>query len=177
MQFIAGIADGGQSFHRRLRVKRVQGHPGVWEMTWAPDGREAALARQPWPSLVYRRLGSSQGGLAHLPHRPPDQPRVDRRGLHAAQPAGKRSRSIRRAGIKRAPSRFEARVTLHAAAEEISGRVPTHFGTIEPIDAHTCEYQTSDDDLRWLAMRIAMLGVDFEVHEPPELLEHLRTLT
>jgi hypothetical protein len=22
-----------------LRVKRVQGHPGVWEMTWAPDGR------------------------------------------------------------------------------------------------------------------------------------------
>jgi len=39
VQFIAGIADGGQSFHPRLRVKRVQGHPGLWEMTWAPDGR------------------------------------------------------------------------------------------------------------------------------------------
>jgi hypothetical protein len=61
-------------------------------------------------------------------------------------------------GIKRAPNRFEARVTLHVSAEEISGRVPAHFGRIEPIDAHTCEYQTSDDDLRWLAMRIAMLA-------------------
>jgi predicted DNA-binding transcriptional regulator YafY len=79
-------------------------------------------------------------------------------------------------GITRAPNRFEARVTLHAAAEEISGRMPGYFGAIEPIDAYTCEYRTSDDDLRWLAMRIAMLGVDFEVHEPPELLEHLRLL-
>jgi predicted DNA-binding transcriptional regulator YafY len=78
--------------------------------------------------------------------------------------------------ITGAPSRFEARVTLHVAAEEIMGRVPAYWGTIEPIDAHTCEYTTGDDDLRWLALRIAMLGVDFEVHEPPELLEHLRTL-
>ena len=48
--------------------------------------------------------------------------------------------------------------------------------TIEPIDDATCEYRTGDDDLHWLAMRIAMLGVDFEVHEPPELREHLRML-
>jgi hypothetical protein len=38
-QFIADVAGGGQSFHPRLRVKRAQGHPGIWEMTWAPDGR------------------------------------------------------------------------------------------------------------------------------------------
>ncbi len=75
-----------------------------------------------------------------------------------------------------APNRFEARVTLHAAAEEITGRVPAYWGTIEPIDAHTCEYRTGDDNLRWLALRIAMLGVDFDVHEPPELVEHLRAL-
>ena len=78
--------------------------------------------------------------------------------------------------IADAPYRFEARVTLHAAADEAASRVPRHWGTIEPIDARTCEYRTSDDDLRWLALRIAMLGVDFEVHEPPELLEHLRAL-
>jgi predicted DNA-binding transcriptional regulator YafY len=74
------------------------------------------------------------------------------------------------------PNRFEARVTLHAAAEEIKSRVPAHWGAIVPIDAHTCEYRTGDDDLGWLAMRIAMLGVDFDVHEPPELVEHLRAL-
>jgi predicted DNA-binding transcriptional regulator YafY len=78
--------------------------------------------------------------------------------------------------ITGAPHRYEARVTLHAAAEEVASRVPAHWGVIEPIDAHTCEYRTGDDDLRWLAMRIAMLGVDFEVHEPPELAEHLRAL-
>jgi predicted DNA-binding transcriptional regulator YafY len=78
--------------------------------------------------------------------------------------------------ITSAPNRFEAVVTLHAAAEEIATRVPGYWGAIEPIDAHTCVYRTGDDDLRWLALRIAMLGVDFEVHEPPELVEHLRVL-
>jgi predicted DNA-binding transcriptional regulator YafY len=78
--------------------------------------------------------------------------------------------------IAGAPSRFQARVTLHAAAAEITSRVPVHWGAVEPIDAHTCEYRLGDDDLRWLALRIAMLGVDFEVHEPPELVEQLRAL-
>jgi predicted DNA-binding transcriptional regulator YafY len=78
--------------------------------------------------------------------------------------------------ITGAPNRFEAVVTLHAAAEEITSRVPAYWGVIEPIDAHTCEYRTGDDDLRWLALRIATLGVDFEVREPPELVEHLRAL-
>jgi predicted DNA-binding transcriptional regulator YafY len=78
--------------------------------------------------------------------------------------------------ITAAPNRFEARVTLHAAADEITSRVPVYWGAIEPIDAHSCEYRTGDDDLRWLAVRIAMLDVDFEVHEPPELVEHLRSL-
>jgi predicted DNA-binding transcriptional regulator YafY len=76
-----------------------------------------------------------------------------------------------------APNRFEARVTLRASADEVAGRIPAHWGTIEPIDAHTCEYRTGDDDLWWLSMRVAMLPVDFDVHEPPELIEHLRALT
>ncbi len=40
-----------------------------------------------------------------------------------------------------------------------------------------CRFRTGDDDLSWLALRIAMIGVDFEVEEPPELLEQLRTLS
>ena len=27
------------SFRKSLRIKRLQSHPGVWELTWAPDGR------------------------------------------------------------------------------------------------------------------------------------------
>jgi predicted DNA-binding transcriptional regulator YafY len=78
--------------------------------------------------------------------------------------------------ISAAPTRFEARVTLRAPAEEISGRMPPHAGTLEPIDAGSCEYRTGDDNLSWLALRIAMLGVEFEVHEPPELAEQVRLL-
>jgi predicted DNA-binding transcriptional regulator YafY len=89
---------------------------------------------------------------------------------------GKDAAAYVKQSIIGAPNRFEALVTLHAAAEEITSRVPAYSGAIEPIDAHTCEYRTGDDDLRWLALRIAMLGVDFEVHEPPELVEHLREL-
>ena len=49
-------------------------------------------------------------------------------------------------------------------------------GTLEPLDDDRCEYRTSDDSLDWLAMRIGMLGVDFEVHEPPELVDRYRAL-
>jgi predicted DNA-binding transcriptional regulator YafY len=78
--------------------------------------------------------------------------------------------------ISRTPNRFEASVILHAAAEEVAGRVPSYWGTIEPIDERTCRYRSGDDDLGWLAIRIAMLDVDFEVHEPPELGERLAAL-
>jgi predicted DNA-binding transcriptional regulator YafY len=75
-----------------------------------------------------------------------------------------------------APHRYEARVTLHVPADEIKRRVSPYWGTITPIDERTCSYTSGDDDLHWLAMRIVMLGVDFEVSEPPELVEHLREL-
>jgi predicted DNA-binding transcriptional regulator YafY len=79
--------------------------------------------------------------------------------------------------IADAPSRYEARVTLSVAADEIEKRVPPYWGgSVEPIDDHTCAYRTRDDDIGWLAMRIAMLGVDFVVHEPPELVDHFRAL-
>ena len=40
----------------------------------------------------------------------------------------------------------------------------------------SCEYRTSDDSLDWLAMRVGMLGVDFDIHEPPELAERMGVL-
>jgi predicted DNA-binding transcriptional regulator YafY len=91
--------------------------------------------------------------------------------LPAKDPAAFVERSI-----ASAPNRFEARVTLHAPADEITSRLRFYGGEIRRLDERTCEYRTGDDDLGWLALRIAMLGVDFDVHEPPELLEHLRSL-
>jgi predicted DNA-binding transcriptional regulator YafY len=78
--------------------------------------------------------------------------------------------------IAGAGSRYEARVTVHAPADELAKRLPYVAGALEPIDAERCEYRTSDYDLEWLALRIAMLGVDIDVHEPPELVAQLDAL-
>ena len=79
--------------------------------------------------------------------------------------------------LSAAPNRYEARVTLHAPADVVRRSVPEHWGgTIQPIDGGRCEFRTGDDDLDWLAMRITMFRIDFEVHEPPELREHMRML-
>ena len=52
----------GRGMRAGLRVKRVQGLRGVWEMTWAPDGRatfhfgEAVHPGE--PHIVWRRIGT-----------------------------------------------------------------------------------------------------------------------
>jgi predicted DNA-binding transcriptional regulator YafY len=73
-------------------------------------------------------------------------------------------------------SRYEAVITVHASADELARRRPHLAGALEPIDDQRCLYRTSEDDLEWLAMRVVMLGVDIEVHDPPELIAHLDVL-
>jgi predicted DNA-binding transcriptional regulator YafY len=41
---------------------------------------------------------------------------------------------------------------------------------------HSCRLRTHTDTLEWIAFRLMMLGCDFTVHEPPELIGYLRTL-
>jgi predicted DNA-binding transcriptional regulator YafY len=99
------------------------------------------------------------------------EPRFTTRALPAEDAAAYVEQSL--AG---AFSRFEARVTVHASADDVTRRLPSLGGALTPIDAHRCEYRTSDDDLEWLALRVAMLGADVDVHEPPELIAHMRVL-
>jgi hypothetical protein len=60
-EFVVDLASG-QGFRAGLRVKRVLGTRGVWEMTWAPDGRATFSygdERRPGePHVVWRRVGS-----------------------------------------------------------------------------------------------------------------------
>ncbi len=51
-----------QGFRKGLRIKGIQGHEGVYEMTWAPDGR-ASFSYGTSPNtgdvhIVWRRVGS-----------------------------------------------------------------------------------------------------------------------
>jgi hypothetical protein len=52
----------GSGFRKGLRVKGVQGSPGVYEMTWADDGRATFSYGDPIrggePHVVWRRVGT-----------------------------------------------------------------------------------------------------------------------
>jgi predicted DNA-binding transcriptional regulator YafY len=80
------------------------------------------------------------------------------------------------ANLSGAPARYQARVTLHAPASDVAERALFAGSTVEAIDDRSCELRTSDDSLDWLAVRVGILGVDFEVHEPPELVARMREL-
>jgi hypothetical protein len=60
-QFVEDLRKGGQ-FRKGLRVKGVQGASGLFEMTWADDGRatfqygDAVLEGE--PHVIWRRVGT-----------------------------------------------------------------------------------------------------------------------
>lgn len=97
--------------------------------------------------------------------------RFERRELPAADAA-----AYVQAGITRAPTRYEADVVVHAPAAEVADRPPGSWGTVEALDERICRLRTGDDDLGWLAIRVAMLEPDFEVLGPPELVERIGAL-
>ena len=59
--FVADLR-AGTGFRPGLRVKGVRGHDGVFEMTWAPDGRATFAygksVRQGQPHIIWRRVGT-----------------------------------------------------------------------------------------------------------------------
>jgi hypothetical protein len=60
-QFVEDLRKGGQ-FRKGLRVKGLQGASGLFEMTWADDGRatfqygDAVLEGE--PHVIWRRVGT-----------------------------------------------------------------------------------------------------------------------
>jgi predicted DNA-binding transcriptional regulator YafY len=69
-----------------------------------------------------------------------------------------------------------ARVTLHAPVEAVAKRIPPWAGVLEPIDDHSCTLHTGSHSLEGITIHLSMLGVDFEVHEPAELIDYVRKL-
>ena len=60
-QLVEALQHRPPRFPPTLRVHRVQGHEGVWELTWAPDGRATfsygSEVRPGEPHLIWRRIG------------------------------------------------------------------------------------------------------------------------
>ena len=69
-----------------------------------------------------------------------------------------------------------ARITVNASAAEVLSRINPTVGIVEAIDDNTCVLVTGADTVETVAVYIGMLGLDFTVTEPAELLAHLTTV-
>jgi predicted DNA-binding transcriptional regulator YafY len=78
-------------------------------------------------------------------------------------------------GVGSATWRHRARVRVHAPAAQLAARLPPAV-LVEAVDEHTCIVSVGSDTPQMLAVYLGMLDADFEVGEPPELVEQLRTL-
>jgi predicted DNA-binding transcriptional regulator YafY len=72
--------------------------------------------------------------------------------------------------------KVHARFTVFAPAEEVLSRINPTVGVVEAIDGDTCVLVTGSDSYEVMAVYIGMLGLDFDVSEPVELVAHIRAL-
>ncbi len=119
------------------------------------------LARKDWRTFrVDRIAGKLKTSTRFTPRKPP--------GGDFAAFVSKSLASV--------PYPIRARMTLHAPVEAIAKRVPPSAGTLEAIDEHSCMLHTGSHSLEGLTIHLMLLGVDFQVHEPPQLIDHMRRL-
>ena len=93
----------------------------------------------------------------------------------ARQPPGGDATAFVALSLDTALFRYRARATVHAPAQAISQRVPQAV-LVESLDDRTCAVHAGADTLHQLALHLLMLDTDFEIDEPPELIEVLRLL-
>jgi predicted DNA-binding transcriptional regulator YafY len=72
--------------------------------------------------------------------------------------------------------KVHARIAVDAPAEQVLSRINPAVGVVETIDENRSVLVTGADSLETVAVWIGMLGLDFHVTDPPELVEHLRAL-
>ncbi|MFD4690594.1 helix-turn-helix transcriptional regulator [Streptomyces sp. NPDC058463] len=145
----------GASTRRLVEPQRVVNWGRRWYLVaWDVD-------RDDWRTFRADRI------TPRTPSGPRFAPREDPEGNAAAYVAGKASA---------AAWRHRARVTVHAPAAAVLERINPAVGSVEAVDAETCVLDTGADSLDTLAVHLGMLGHDFTVTEPAELVEHLKEL-
>ncbi|MER7046207.1 helix-turn-helix transcriptional regulator [Streptomyces jumonjinensis] len=69
----------------------------------------------------------------------------------------------------------QAVVRLHLPAEEAAKVVGPSDGVLEPVDEHSCLLRTGAANMKVMVIHVLLMGVDFDVIEPEELKDHIRT--
>jgi predicted DNA-binding transcriptional regulator YafY len=145
----------GAASQRRVEPHRLVNAGRRWYLVaWDPD-------RDDWRTFRVDRI---------RPHLSPG-PRFTPRELSDDAVVALVSR-----GVPAEARAFHARVVVHASATAVTERIGPWVGTVEAIDEATCILDTGADSLEILAVYLGMLGLDFHVTDPPELVAHLEVL-
>ncbi|WP_329522435.1 helix-turn-helix transcriptional regulator [Spirillospora sp. NBC_01491] len=146
---------GGQQSSRSAEPHRLVHSGRRWYLVgWDVD-------REDWRTYRVDRLSL----------RRPNGPRFVPRDPPAEDLAAYTSRAI-----SSAPYRYQARLTMHAPAEVVTGHMPPTVGAVEPVDAETCVLLCGANNLDEIVVWVALMDIGFEVHDPPELVERIAAM-
>lgn len=90
-------------------------------------------------------------------------------------PGGSAARYVERS-LREAPMRYQLFATIEAPAHAVS-KLTHQAGTVEELDKTRSRWRTQGDSLEWLAFQLMWLGVPFQIHEPPELIDFVDELS
>lgn len=158
--------------HESLRIG-YRGHDDL-ESRRVVEPHRLVHARGRWYLLAWDRTVDEWRTLRadRINVRTPNGPRFTPREL----PGDGDVASYVARGIATATWAVRARATVHAPAELIAGRLPSTID-VQPIDDENCVIDVGSDDPMMLAGWLALLGADFTVEAPAELLDALRELS
>jgi hypothetical protein len=66
---------------------------------------------------------------------------------------------------------------LQAPAAVIADRVSPTAGSVEAVDDTSCVFTTGANTLDELLLYVGLLGIDFRIESPQELIDHVPVLT
>jgi len=144
-------AAGGQPSARHVEPHRLV----LLSRRWYLVGYD--LDRQGWRSYRLDRLGApNETGI-----------RFRARELPAADAA-----AFVRAGIQSTRTGYDVEVLVEAPAETVRERIG-RWAAVSEISATRCRVRMTADALEWPVLGLGLVGADFQVISPPELLDWL----
>lgn len=142
-----------ERFERRLEPRRVLSMEGRWYLfAWDLD-------REDWRTFRLDRMHAVHASTLPIVDRPtPD--------IEAAV----------RESITVGGYRAACTVRILAPYAQVAPWISARTGTLEADGEEACVLRAGSDEVTWVALHLARLGVAVEVLDPPELLEEIRRI-
>jgi predicted DNA-binding transcriptional regulator YafY len=147
-----------RSHEGALSARRVEPHRLVQAgYRWYLVARD--LGRAEWRTFRADRISDPRPtGVRFVPSDPPDAAAFVARAVTTA------------------PYRYQARILVHAPAAAVAEQIPPSAGVLDTAGPDSCVLTSGSDSLDAIAFHIVTMGLRVTVLEPPELIEHMRSL-